>query len=68
MLPLETLSLGLWVIAVDPASIHARWSKSSQKHSIRFCGIFPSLNLLLHIVLLKSRLHFWNSPAVTIRF
>ena len=24
-------------------SIHARCSKSSQKHSIRFCGIFPSL-------------------------
>ena len=24
-------------------SIHARWSKSSLKHSIRFCGIFPSL-------------------------
>ena len=24
-------------------SIHARWSKSSLTHSIRFCGIFPSL-------------------------
>ena len=24
-------------------SIHARWSKNSLKHSIRFCGIFPSL-------------------------
>ena len=24
-------------------SIHARWSKSSLKHSLRFCGIFPSL-------------------------
>ena len=24
-------------------SIHARWSKSSLKHYIRFCGIFPSL-------------------------
>ena len=24
-------------------SIHARWSKSCLKHSIRFCGIFPSL-------------------------
>ena len=24
-------------------SIHARWSKSSLKHSTRFCGIFPSL-------------------------
>ena len=25
-------------------SINARWSKSSVKHSIRFCGIFQSLN------------------------
>ena len=25
-------------------SIHARWSKCSLKHSIRFYGIFPSLN------------------------
>ena len=24
-------------------SIHARWSKSNLKHSMRFCGIFPSL-------------------------
>ena len=24
-------------------SIHARWSKSSLKHSIRFCGIFQNL-------------------------
>ena len=24
-------------------SIHARWSKSSLKHSLCFCGIFPSL-------------------------
>ena len=24
-------------------SIHVRWSKCSLKHSIRFCGIFPSL-------------------------
>ena len=24
-------------------SIHTRWSKSSLKHSICFCGIFPSL-------------------------
>ena len=27
----------------NSCSIHARWSKSSLKHSIRFCGIFPSL-------------------------
>ena len=25
------------------SSIHLRWSKSSLKHSIRFCGIFPGL-------------------------
>ena len=36
-------------------SIHARWSKSSLKHSIRFCGIFFQVEntILLHIVLLK---------------
>ena len=27
----------------DWCSIQARWSKSSLKHSIRYCGIFPSL-------------------------
>ena len=35
-------------------SIHARCSKSSLKHSICFCGIFPKFKILLHIVLLKS--------------
>ena len=36
-------------------SIHARWSKSNVKHSIRFCGIFFKFKtILLHIVLLKS--------------
>ena len=36
-------------------SIHARWSKSSLKHSLRFCGsIFSKFKtILLHIVLLK---------------
>ena len=35
-------------------SIHARWSKSSLQHSIRFCGIFSKFKIiLLHIVLLK---------------
>ena len=31
-------------------SIHARWSKSSLKHSIRFCSIFPTLkqNFIAH--------------------
>ena len=35
--------------------IHDRWSKSSLKHSIRFCGIFYKFKaeFLLHIVLLK---------------
>ena len=38
----------------NSCSIHARWSKSSLKHSIRFCGIFSKLKtILLHIVLLK---------------
>ena len=36
-------------------SIHARWSKSSLKHSMRFCGIFSKFKtILLHIVLLVS--------------
>ena len=40
-------------------SIHARWSKSSLKHSIRFCGIFFKFNrFLLHIVLQKCRIAF----------
>ena len=35
-------------------SIHARWSKSSRKHSIRFCSIFSKFKtILLHIILLK---------------
>ena len=38
-------------------SIHARCSKSSLKHSIRFCGIFPSLkHNFIYIVLLKRPL------------
>ena len=49
--------------------IHTRWSKSSLKHSIRFWGIFSKFKIIvLHIILLSvltSRLHFWNSPAVT---
>ena len=52
-------------------SIHARWSKSSLKHSIRFCGIiFYKFKTELFWIpfFLTSILHFWNSPAVTIRF
>ena len=50
-------------------SIHARWSKSSLKHSIRFCGIFSQFKTEFYCIsfFLKSKLHFWNSPAVTIR-
>ena len=37
--------------------IHARWPKSSLKHSIHFCGIFSKFKtILLHIVLLKCPL------------
>ena len=40
-------------------SIHARCSKSSLKHSIRFCGIFlQDYRILLHIVLLKCQIAF----------
>ena len=43
-------------------SIHATWSKSSLKYSIRFCGIFSKFKtILLHIVLL-------NCPHVHIAF
>ena len=50
-------------------SIHARWSKSSMKHSIRFCGIVSKFNTDFYCIsfFLTSRLHFWNSPAVIIR-
>ena len=54
-------------------SIHARWSKSSLKHSIRFCGIIFSkfktefYSILFFESVLTFRLHFWNSLAVTIR-
>ena len=50
-------------------SIHAKWSKSSLKHSIRFCGIFSKFKTQFYCIsfFLTSRLHFWNSPAVTIR-
>ena len=46
-------------------SIHARWSKSSRKHSIRFCGgIFSKFKTILkHIVLLKSQIAFLKFPC-----
>ena len=44
-------------------SIHARCSKSSLKHSIRFCGgIFPSLKHNF-IAYRSSKVDFWNSPG-----
>ena len=53
-------------------SIHTRWLKSSLKHSICFSGIFFKFKTEFYCILffwsvLTSRLHFWNSPAVTIR-
>ena len=56
----------------NSCSINARWSKSSLKHSIRFCGIFPSLkqNFIAYRsskVSSRPDCIFWNSPAVTIR-
>ena len=54
-------------------SIHARWSKSSLKHSIRFCGgIFSKFKTQFYCIsfflsVLTYRLYFWNSPAVIIR-
>ena len=53
-------------------SIHARCSKSSMKHSIVFYGIFSKFKTEFYCIsflwsVLASRLHFWNSPAVTIR-
>ena len=54
----------------DWCSIHARCSKSSMKHSIRFCGIFSKFKTEFYCISFfwSFRLPFWNSPAVTIRF
>ena len=54
-------------------SIHARCSKISLKHSMHFCGIFSKFKTEFYCIsffysVLMSRLHFWNSPAVTISF
>ena len=44
IIPLTLPAFLEWLIPVKSScSIHARWSKSSLKHFIRFCGIFPSL-------------------------
>ena len=43
-------------------SIHARWSKSSLKHSIGFCGIFPKFKtILLHIDCIFENHQLWQS-------
>ena len=53
----------------DWCPIHARWSESSLSHSIRFCGIFSKFKTEFYCIsfFLVFSLHFWNSPAVTIR-
>ena len=54
-------------------SIYTRCSKSSLKHPIRcFCGIYSKFKTQFYCIsflqsVLTSWLHFWNSPAVTIR-
>ena len=62
-LPAFLESLKNWCV------IYARCSKSSLKHSIRFWGIFSKFKTEFYCILffLTSRLHFRNSPAVTIR-
>ena len=49
-------------------SIHAKWSKSSLKHFIRFYSILSKFKTESNFTsfFLKSILYFWNSPAVTI--
>ena len=47
-------------------SIHARCSRSSLKHSIRFCGTIKTQFYCISFFLTSS-LHFWNLSAVTIR-
>ena len=43
----------------NSSSIHPRFSKSSLKRSIRFCGIFSKFKtIFLHIVLLKCQIAF----------
>ena len=68
------LPVSPWISnATKKCSIHTKWSRSSLKHSIRFCGIIFSkfktefYCISFFYIVLKSRLHFWNSPAVIIR-
>ena len=49
-------------------SIHARWSESILKHSIRFCGTFPNLKkILLHIELPHVQIAFLKFTSKFIR-
>ena len=50
-------------------SIHAIWSKSNLKHSIRFCGIFSKIKTEFYCISFfeSIRLQFWNSQTVTLR-
>ena len=51
-------------------SIHAIWSKSSLKHSIRYCGIiFSKFKIEFYCISFfqSVTVYFWNSLAVTIR-
>ena len=51
------------MLLINWCSSHARWLKSSLKHSIRFCGIFSKFKntILLHIVLLKCQIAFFEN-------
>ena len=68
-LPIIPHRLPAFLVSLMPlknlCSIHARYSKSSLKHSIRFCGISSKFQTEFYCI--SFRLHFWNSPAVTIR-
>ena len=43
-------------------SIHARWSKSRLKHSIRFCSIFPSLKQ--NFIVYRSSKVSWRPDCI----
>ena len=71
--PLTPLIIPHWLSAFPKSlmplknwcSIHARCSKSSLKHSIRFCGIYSKFKnrILLHIVLLSVLVAFSKFPS-----
>ena len=46
----------------NSCSIHAGWSKSTLKHSIRFCGIFPSLKQ--HFIAYRSSKVSWRPDCI----